>query len=342
MHPQLRVVTLSLLLLFLLGAVMVLGVGIGESSIDAGTVVRILLHPILGGDPIWTPAQETIVLAIRLPRVLLAAMVGAGLAVSGAVLQSLFRNPMADPFILGISNGAALGASSVILFGFSLGLGLVDLPLIAFACGGVTIFLVYEIARVQRSLPVTTLLLSGIAISAFLSACTSMLLFLRNENLHQIIFWMMGGLWGRSWAHVYVLLPFSLFGIGALLLFARPLNALIFGEESAHYLGIQVEQIKKLLLALTTLVTAAAVSVSGIIGFVGLITPHLVRLSTGPDHRVLLPMSVLSGAILLVTADIIARTVIAPSELPIGIITAFCGAPFFVYLLKRRGGGTRD
>ncbi len=324
-------------LLLILACVGTSSVCIGESSIDCGTVLAIIRNAVLGGEPFWSPAEETIVLLIRVPRVLLAGLVGAGLAASGAALQSLFRNPMADPFILGISNGSALGAAAVLLSGVSFGLGLFDLPLAAFVCGTLTVLLVYELARVGSRVSTHTLLLSGIAVSAFMSACTSFLLFTSSEDLHQVIFWMMGGLAGRTWAHVYMVLPFISAGVFIFVAFARPLNALMFGEESAHYLGVQADQLKKVLLVVSSVVTGAAVAVSGIIGFVGLIIPHIARLLVGPDHRVLLPLSVCAGAIFLIAADTVARTVIAPAELPIGVITALCGAPFFIYLLRWRG-----
>lgn len=315
-----------------------LSICIGESYIGLRTVIAILLHPLLQQDPFWSSADETIVLLIRLPRMLLAALVGSGLAVSGAVLQSLFRNPMADPFILGISSGAAFGAAAVMMHGISFGLGLFNLPFAAFLCGAATILLVYQLARVGRRVPTYTLLLSGIAVSAFMSACTSFLLFTSQGEFNQIIFWMMGGFAGRTWDHVLVALPFTVFGGLAFFTLSRPLNALMFGEESALYLGIQVERLKKVLLAGTVIVTGAAVAVSGPIGFVGLITPHVVRLFVGPDHRVLLPVSILTGAIFLIVADMVSRTLIAPAELPIGVVTALCGAPFFLFLLKRKRG----
>jgi iron complex transport system permease protein len=336
MHTRLNRKWVFIALLALLPVTGLAAICIGETEIGAETVLSILLQPIVHQQPSWSPVDETIVLLIRVPRVLLAALVGAGLAVSGAALQSLFRNPMADPFILGISNGAALGASAVLLSGVSFGLGLFNLPLAAFACGTVTMLLVYELARMGNRVSTHTLLLSGIAVSAFLSACTSFLLFTSSENLHQVIFWMLGGFAGRTWDHVYMVLPFIVLGVIVMVTFARSLNALMFGEESALYLGVPAEQLKKVLLIVASVVTGAAVAVSGIIGFVGLIIPHIVRLAVGPDHRLLLPLAVVAGSIFLIAADTVARMVIAPAEIPIGVITALCGAPFFVFLLRRR------
>jgi iron complex transport system permease protein len=331
--------TIAVLCVILAGA-MLLGVAMGESDIPFSRTMAIIGSTLLPIVPDWTAAEESIILFIRLPRVILAALVGASLALCGAVLQSLFRNPMADPFLLGISNGAALGASLVLVTGVAVGAGILGVPLAAFAFGLLTIYIVYELARVGNRVPVTSLLLCGIAVAAFMSAGTSFLLFMSGENLHQVVFWLLGGIAGRGWEYVLLLLPFVIGGSVLFLSLSRPLNALMFGEESAQYLGIDVERLKKLVLVAVSLVTGAAVSVSGIIGFIGLITPHIVRLWAGPDHRALLPLSLLTGAILLVIADLASRVILAPNELPIGIITALCGAPFFAYLLRRRSRET--
>ncbi|HUU75270.1 MAG TPA: iron chelate uptake ABC transporter family permease subunit [Methanoregulaceae archaeon] len=337
MHHRLNATLIIALLCGILAVAMLLGVVIGEAAIPFPRAMAIIGSTFLPIVPDWSTSEESIILLIRLPRVILAALVGAALAICGAVLQSLFRNPMADPFLLGISNGAALGASLVLVTGVSFGAGLLGVPLAAFAFGLLTIYLVYELARVGNRVPVTTLLLCGIAVAAFMSAGTSFLLFISGENLHQIVFWLLGGISGRGWEYVFLLFPFVAGGSILFLSLARPLNALMFGEEPAQYLGIDVERLKKVVLVAVSFVTGAAVSVSGIIGFVGLITPHMVRLWIGPDHRTLLPVSLLLGAILLVLADLASRVILAPNELPIGIITALCGAPFFAYLLRRRG-----
>ncbi|OPX71514.1 MAG: Cobalamin import system permease protein BtuC [Methanoregulaceae archaeon PtaB.Bin108] len=336
MHPRLNLPLTIVVLCLILALAMLLGVSIGESDIPFSRTMAIIGSPLFPVAHDWTPAEESIILFIRLPRVLLAALVGASLAICGAVLQSLFRNPMADPFLLGISNGAALGASLVLVTGLAVGSGIFGVPVAAFAFGLLTIIIVYELARVGNRVPVTSLLLCGIAVAAFMSAGTSFLLFVSGENLHQVVFWLLGGIAGRGWEYVGLLLPFVIGGSVFFFSLTRPLNALMFGEESAQYLGIDVERLKKLILVAISLVTGAAVSVSGIIGFVGLITPHMVRLWAGPNHRALLPLSFLVGAILLVLADLTSRLILAPNELPIGIITALCGAPFFAYLLRRR------
>lgn len=282
-------------------------------------------------------AKKDIFLQIRLPRVFLAALVGASLAVAGATFQGLFRNPLADPYIIGVSSGAALGASLAVVLNLSWGwAGLGAVPLLAYAGGLATIVLVYRVSRQGDTVPILMLLLAGIAVSAFLTALVSLSIYFSGERLHQIIFWMMGGLTGAKWNYLRVMLPYMLLGFGVIYFFARELNALLLGEETAVYLGIEVEKLKKIFLAAASLLVAAAVSTSGIIGFVGLVIPHMVRLVAGPDHRFLLPVSALGGAILLIGADTLARTVLAPAELPVGIITALLGAPFFLYLLRKR------
>ncbi len=292
------------------------------------------------------PVYKDILLQIRVPRVLLAAAVGSSLAVSGAVFQGLFRNPMADPYVIGISSGSALGAVFAMLGGYSLTVGgFGAVPLFAFFGGLATILLVYGMARVGRAVPVMTLLLAGIAASAFLSALVSLLTYFAGEQLHRVIFWLMGGLSGATWMQVKVMLPYALIGYLSVSIFSRELNAMLLGEETASHLGVDTEKVKKILLAGASLLVAAAVSTSGIIGFVGLVVPHFVRLVAGPDHRFLIPASALLGGSLLIATDMVARVVVAPAELPVGIITALIGAPLFIYLLKKRrklryfGGG---
>ncbi|MBN2734080.1 MAG: iron chelate uptake ABC transporter family permease subunit [Methanomicrobiaceae archaeon] len=318
--------------------VMLFSTGVGESNISPQTVFAILTDFISGRTPFWTPGEEVIVMDIRLPRIVLGALIGTSLAISGVALQSLFRNPMADPYILGISNGAALGATIVFVYGSAWAFSFYTLPAMAFIFGLSTIFLVYRVAKVGNQIPVNTLLLSGIAIAALFSAVNSFIMFTGGQNLQQIMFWTMGGLSGRGWDYVWIMLPFTIAGVIIMLSLTRQLNAMMFGEESAQYLGIEVEKLKKILLITTALITSAAVSVSGIIGFVGLIIPHIVRLVTGPDHRILIPASIFAGAMFIVIADMFARIIIAPAELPLGVITALCGAPFFLYLLRSKRG----
>lgn len=281
---------------------------------------------------IVNPVNETIVLQIRLPRIILAVLIGSALAVAGAAMQGIFKNPMADPYVIGISSGAAFGASVAIFLHSSI-------PVVAFLCAIGTVFLVYTIAKVSGGIQTENLLLSGIAVAAFFSAMTSLMMYLAGEDLHQIIFWLMGGLWASDWAKVMVAFPFITLGILGIVTFSRDLNVMLLGDEPAQHLGIEVENVKMILLVLVSLITAMAVSVSGIIGFVGLIIPHIVRIVVGPDHRILIPSCALVGGIFLVWTDALARTVIAPTELPLGIITALFGVPFFIYLLHRKKRG---
>ncbi|MDI6855802.1 MAG: iron chelate uptake ABC transporter family permease subunit [Candidatus Thermoplasmatota archaeon] len=239
---------------------------------------------------------------------------------------------MASPYILGISSGAAFGASLAIV----LGTGVFAIPFMAFSFALITIFVVYNIARVKGRVPMETLLLAGIAIGTFFAAQVSFMQYIAGEELRSIVFWLMGGFWASSWDKVAIAFPLILLGVVVIMFFSRDLNLMLMGEEHALDLGIKVESVKKIILIFASLVTAAAVAVSGIIGFVGLIIPHIMRIIVGPDHRILLPSSCLVGAIFLIWADTLARTMIQPTELPVGIITASFGAPFFLYLLRKR------
>ncbi len=272
---------------------------------------------------------ETIVMGIRLPRVVLAAVVGFALAAAGTVMQGFFRNPMADPSIIGVSSGAAVGAVASITL--SLGVGLRPA---AFAGALVAAFGVYLVATEGGRTPVATLLLAGIAIQTFLGAVISYLLINSGESLDQAVYWLMGNLHNSTWSDVALSLPVVVPVFFLLLVYAPDLNVLLLGEEDAQSLGIEVERTKQLLLATASVITAAGVAVSGVIGFVGLIVPHMLRLVVGPDHRILLPTSALAGAIFLVGADTVARA--GPAEVPVGIVTAALGAPFFLYLLRTR------
>jgi iron complex transport system permease protein len=320
--------------------VAVFAIALGPSNLGPDKVVLILLSkvPILGDHiaKTWSQGDENIVIIIRMPRVLLGLLVGASLGLAGVTSQGVFKNPMADPYILGISSGAALGASVVIIIG--VGAGLLSYGIVGGAFAGALLgaFLVFNIARTHNKFPVETLLLSGIAVSAFFSAVTYFLMYISGHKLNQIVFWVMGALWNASWDDVFILSPFLLIGTAVIYAYARDLNVMLLGEESAAHLGTDVSKVKTILLVASSLLAAAAVSVSGIIGFVGLIIPHMMRLILGPDHRVLIPASLLAGAMFLTLADTFARMVMQPSELPVGILTAVIGAPFFVYLLARK------
>jgi iron complex transport system permease protein len=280
--------------------------------------------------------HTTIVWDIRLPRVLLAILVGAALAISGAAMQGFFRNPMADPYIIGVSSGAALGATIALSFGLEFWLWRFNaLSLFAFGGALAVTFTVYLIASRNGKMAPTVVLLTGVGLGALAAALTSYLMLYSESDLHRILYWLMGGLANRRWEHVQMIWPYVLIGCTVLFFFSRELNLLLQGEEQARYLGVEVERVKRQLLVISALLTAAAVAVSGIIGFVGLVVPHVMRLLVGPDHRALFPASLLGGAILLVGADTAARVLIAPAELPIGVLTALLGGPFFLYLLGR-------
>jgi len=331
-------------LLALLVLVVIFGTTIGSVEIPFLTTSSILLSKLPFVDitieqvgDIRISDIETIVWDIRLPRVILAGVVGAALAVAGATYQGLFRNPLADPYLIGVAQGAALGAVIGFLLPISaIGLGIGIVPLLAFTGALLSVAIVYGLARVGKTLPVTTLILAGVALGALLGAIVAYLAITSEQQIHSIMFWLSGSFSLSQWTEVQIVLPIVVVGTAVILLFARSLNIMQLDEEQAQQLGINVERLKLILLISATLTTAAAVSFVGIIGFVGIIIPHAVRLIWGPDYRFLLPLSVLVGAIFLIIADIVARTVAAPSEIPIGIITALCGAPFFLYLLRRR------
>ncbi|MFC1786652.1 FecCD family ABC transporter permease [Halobacteriota archaeon] len=326
-------------LIVVLGLTIVITATLGPAHIPSLVVLKMLASKLPLVDslvaPSWSVAEETIIFQIRLPRIVLGVLVGAALGVAGTAMQGLFKNPMADPYIIGISSGAALGATFAIVFGLGT-LGMYTIPLVAFIGAAAAIFLVYNIASVGGKLPVGTLLLAGIAVSLFLSAITSFMMYISGEKLHGIVFWLMGGLWASSWDRVLMSFPLIFVGTTIIYIFARDLNVMLLDEEPAQHLGVDVEGLKKIIMISTSLITASAVAVSGIIGFVGLIIPHTMRILVGPDHRILLPCSALVGGIFLVWADTLARTIIAPTEIPVGIITALFGAPFFIYLLRKR------
>ncbi|HUV76413.1 MAG TPA: iron chelate uptake ABC transporter family permease subunit [Dehalococcoidales bacterium] len=326
-------------LLILLVVMAALATTIGSVEIPFLTTSGILLSrlPFIEMTPTWASALETIILEIRLPRIILAGIVGAALAIAGATYQGLFRNPLADPYLIGVAQGAALGA----VIGFLLpstwhvmGIGII--PVFAFTGALASTAIVYGLSRVGRTVPVATLILAGVALGALLGSIVSYLIISSEEKMHGILFWLMGSFSMSQWTEVKIVLPYVVVGIVVILLYARPLNVMQLDEEQAQQLGINVERVKLVLLIAATLITAAAVSFVGTIGFVGIIIPHTVRLIWGADHRFLLPLSVLTGATFLIIADLIARTVLAPAEIPIGVITALCGAPFFLYLLRRR------
>jgi cobalamin transport system permease protein len=323
-------------------ASMLLGVGLGAVGIPPGTVLRLAawkLH--LAGRPDVSRGVEVILFQLRLPRVLLAAVVGVGLAVAGTLFQGLFRNPMADPAVIGVSSGAALGAILVIVAGGGGVLGGLGVAGAAFVGALAVAFLVYRLARVGPAVHVVTLLLAGIAVAAVISGVMSLVMSFSGQEIRNIYFWILGGVGDRGWGSLQAVTPLVAAGVVLAGLSAGDLNVMALGEERAAQLGVEVESFKRRTLALGSLLAAAAVSVSGVIGFVGLMTPHLLRLAVGADHRRLLPAVVLAGPTILILADLASRLVIAPEELPLGAVTAVLGGPFFLFLLRRQRRGLR-
>ncbi len=308
---------------------------LGTAKVKIGDSLEMVLHqiPILGQfvdiDDV-SKTHQSIVKNIRLPRIILSVLVGISLSISGTTFQGLFKNPMADPFVIGISSGAALGATLAIVFKLN------TISFFAFLGAVGATFLVYNLAKIKSKIPVTTLLLSGIAVGQFLTAIMSFLMVIFSNDLNKIIFWTLGSFATKGWVEVRLLLIPAVIGWSLLYYFAKDLNIMLLGEESAQHLGIKVERIKVIILLINSFIVAIVVSVSGIIGFVGLVIPHIARLYVGPDHRILIPVAGLTGGIFMLFVDTIARTIISPMEVPVGIITALIGGPFFIYLLRKK------
>ena len=272
---------------------------------------------------------------IRLPRTVLIALTGAALGGSGATYQGLFRNPLADPFLIGVASGAGLGAVIAMSIHWPYSYwGLMAIPLSAFVAALLTVFIVYSLARVGNTIPTTNLILAGVAFSSFATSLTSFLMLRSTGEVRRALGWLLGGASQSGWTAILAIMPYLLIGIGVLIFSGHALNLLQFGDDQAQQLGLNVTRTKRILLAASSLSTAAAVAFSGIIGFIGLIVPHLIRLWFGPDYRRLLPLSILGGATALLICDVVSRVIIAPQEIPVGIITALVGAPFFLWVLK--------
>jgi len=323
----------------LLSVVAVAGIAAGTVAIAPGDTVAILAHRLLGLDltRTWTAAAETIVVDLRLPRVLTAAVVGAGLAVAGAAFQGLLRNPLADPYVLGTASGAALGASLAVIIpvrALFLQFGLLHALAFVGALGAV--FVVYRLSRVGSRAPMTSLLLTGYAVSSLLAAGLAMAMYLSGAGLRQIFAFLLGGFEASSWGRLAVAAPLIIAASVVIFLRARSLNGMLLGEEAAAHLGVDVRRERAILLAVASLATAASVAISGLIGFVGLVAPHVVRLIVGPNARLVLPLAALLGASLMVGADLVARLL---GEIPVGVVTAVVGAPFFLALLRRAQSG---
>jgi len=319
--------------------VIVAGVAAGSVFVPPGETMAIVAHRLLGLDiPVtWTQAHETIVFDLRLPRVLTAMTVGAGLAVAGATFQGVLRNPLADPYVLGTASGAALGAAIAVLIPVRfaiVGFGLVQV--LAFAGALIAVTAVYRLSRMGGLSPLTSLLLTGYAVGSLLAAGLAMAMYLSGAALRTIFGFLLGGFEAASWERLVGVVPLIAIGTVLIALRARSLNALLLGEESAMHLGVDVRRERAILLALASLVTAAAVTVSGLIGFVGLVVPHVVRLIVGPNARAVIPLSALWGANLMLLSDLVARLL---GDLPVGVVTAAIGAPFFLLVLRNARAG---
>ena len=318
----------------------IVSLSIGTAKLPLSHVWGILFQqlPFVGKyiPPEWATSTEQIILKVRLPRVVLAILVGASLSLAGAGFQGVLRNPLADPYILGVSSGAAVGAAFIILFNLqSVLFGLWTIPIVAFITALLSLLVVLRLANVQGQYQLETIILAGVVVSAFLSSFVSLMVSLSDKVVNQIVFWLMGSLAMQGWSFIIVLIPYVVVGFVVLLAYSQHLNLFALGERQAAHLGINVKRTRLTILIVSTLITAAAVSIVGTIGFVGLVVPHLVRLIVGPDYRVIIPITAIAGAIYVLWADTLARTLLSPTEIPLGVVTAFLGAPFFGYLLRR-------
>ncbi|MBI9046695.1 MAG: iron ABC transporter permease [Anaerolineaceae bacterium] len=325
----------SFLILFL---ILGLSIAVGSVTIPFDVLLKLFASRLSPQFSLSGELQRyaTIIFDLRLPRTLLIAFTGAALAGSGGAYQGLFRNPLADPYLIGVASGAGLGAVTAMAIQWPDQIsGMFFIPAAAFLGALITVFLVYQLARVRNSIPTSNLILAGVAISAFASALTSFLMLHSTDELRRAIVWLMGGAAMSGWKPVLTLLPYLFIGLTFLILQGHKLNILQFGDEQAQQMGLQVSRARRSIVITASLTTAAAVAFSGTIGFIGLVVPHIVRMIWGGDYRRLIPISIINGASMLLIADILSRIVIAPQELPVGIITALGGAPFFLWLLKR-------
>lgn len=329
-----RVVVLGGLTVALLVAFLA-NLGAGAVGIAPGHVVRVLLHHLGIGDSA-APRFDAVVWDIRLPRALLAAVVGAALAVAGAALQAVFRNPLVEPRVVGVADGAALGAVAAIVSGVTIA-GVYTLPIAAFLAGLAATLLVFATATNGNRTDVVTLILAGIAVNVTAAAATGAFIYAADDDqLRDIVFWMLGSLAGATWQDLAAVTPPIALATVVLCGHARVMDLLALGDREARHLGTNVERVRLTIVGLAALATGAAVATAGVVGFVGLVVPHIVRMNLGPDHRTLLPASALGGATLLLAADLVARTVVIPRELPLGVVTAVVGGPYFLWLVRRQ------
>jgi len=329
-----RVMTISGIMVLFLFMVIVISLVLGTADVSLSQIIGLISGGLETDDP-----ARLIVVRIRLPRIILAGLVGFSLSLGGVVFQALLRNPLADPFILGVSSGSAFGAILGIFWGFSFRFGI---PVMSFAGALITIYLIMVLGSRKMGMESSTILLTGVIINAFFTAVIMFFISTAADSrLHTMLFWLYGDLSQSRYGPLFIITPVLFIAAVVLYGFARHLNLITAGEETALQLGVEVERAKKICLLVVSLVIGLVVSFSGLIGFVGLIVPHLARMAVGSDHRLLIPVASIGGAIFLIASDTLARTLISPSELPVGVITAFMGAPFFIYLLKTRGSQWR-
>lgn len=338
--------TLFIILLLIYIILVIVATSLGAVTITPYNVLLVIVGkiPFLGehinGDVSQT--NSLIILMVRMPRIIMASLVGIGLSVVGASFQSLFKNPMADPYVLGISSGAALGAAFAMVLKIPSAAGSLSIVTIsAFIGAVVTTIFVYNIAQVRGKVTTTNLLLSGSAVSFLMSSMISIIMVFNQEQVNKIVFWMMGSFNASSWKNIYIVAPIVLVGTIVIYFFYRDFNLMLTGEDNAKSLGVDTEKIKKIIILISSVIIAVSVAFSGVIGFVGFLVPHMIRIIFGPNNKALIPFSALGGGIFLLFSDTIARTVAAPAELPVGAVTALIGAPYFIYLLtkmKKRSG----
>lgn len=329
-------IVISMLLLIV---IVIIALGFGAVNIKFLHTLKIVLYKIPYMDTIISldgikETHMTIIMDLRLPRIIIALFTGAALAIVGCAFQGVFKNPMADPFVIGISSGAALGATIGLIFNLSGNIaGFTGVSVFAFIGAMMTVLVVLKIAAIQKKLPTTTLLLAGISINYLFTALISLMMVLNRHKLESVYLWTLGSFSASSWSEVLLIIPVVIIGSIILWMYSKELNIMLLGDDDAGSLGIHVHRTKKIILSISSLMVAVVVSASGIIGFVGLIIPHIVRIISGPDHRRLMPLSMIIGAIFMVICDTIARTIISPAELSVGIITSLFGVPFFLGLL---------
>lgn len=336
--------TAFFVLLAVYSLLVIVSTSMGSANLTPYNVLKVIFKaiPFIGKyiDGNVSGTHFLIVFKVRLPRIIMASMVGMGLSVVGASYQSIFKNPLADPYILGISSGAALGAALGIIARIPFSAGALSITTIfAFIGAAATTVLVYSIARVRGKVTTTNLLLSGSAVSSFMSAMISIIMIFNRQEVHKIVFWMMGSFNASGWKNILIVAPAVFIGIMIIYSFYRDFNLMLVGEDNAKSLGVETERLKKLIIVISSMIISVCVSFSGIIGFVGFLVPHMVRIIFGPDNKALIPFSALGGAVFLLLSDTIARTIASPAELPVGAITALIGSPYFIYLLVKMKKG---